>query len=195
MTHSVHTATAEIAASADQLKSSLNGIGALGDQFSSKLVNAFDQVAIKGKSLDTTVKSLAVSFADLALKAALKPLEAGLGGIFSQLTSGLTSGFGGASASSGPLPQPFAAGGVISSPVNFPLGNGQAAIAGEQGAEAILPLTRGPDGQLGVRSGGGGGGGNITFNISTPDAASFQRSQTQIAAMLQRGLAAGQRNL
>jgi len=194
MTHGIHTATAEIAASTDQLKSSLQGIGSLGDQFASKLVNAFDQVAVKGKSLDATVKSLAVSFADLALKAALKPLESGLGSIFSQLLGGLNSSLTGGGQSASALPQPFAAGGVISSPVSFPLGDGRAAIAGEQGAEAILPLTRGPDGQLGVRSGGGGGG-NITFNISTPDVAGFQRSQTQIAALLQRGLAAGQRNL
>ena len=194
MTHSVHIATAEIAASAGQLKSSLDGIGSLGDQFSAKLVNAFEQVAVKGKSLESTVKSLALSFSDLALKAALKPLESGLGGIFNQLLGGLTGGLTGGASPGGGLPQPFANGGVISSPVSFPLGNGQTAIAGEQGAEAILPLSRGPDGQLGVRSGGGGGG-NITFNISTPDVASFQRSQTQIAAMLQRGLTAGQRNL
>ena len=194
MTHNVHTATAEIAASTDQLKSSLNGIGALGDQFASKLVNARDQVAVKGKALDSTVKSLALSFADLALKAALKPLESGLGGIFDQLLSGLTSGLAGGGSGGGGLPVPFAQGGVISSPVSFPLGGGGTAIAGEQGSEAILPLTRGPDGQLGVRSGGGGGV-NVTFNVSTPDVAGFQRSQTQIAAMMQRGLAAGQRNL
>ena len=70
MTHSIHTATSELAASTDQLKNSLNGIGSLGDQFAAKLVNAFDQVAVKGKSLESTVKSLAQSFADLALKAA-----------------------------------------------------------------------------------------------------------------------------
>ena len=193
MTRSIHTATSEIAASTDQLKSSLNGIAGLGDQFASKLVGAFEQVAIKGKSLETTIKSLALGFADLALKAALKPLESGLGSIFNQLLSGLTSSLTGGGAGGGGMTVPFAQGGVISSPVNFPLSDGRAAIAGEQGAEAILPLTRGADGQLGVRSAGGGGA-SITFNISTPDVAGFQRSQTQIAALLQRGLAAGQRN-
>ena len=194
MSNNVHSATAEIAASTDQLKSSLDGIGALGDQFASKLVSAFDQVAVKGKTLDATVKSLALSFADLALKAALKPLTSDLGGIFNQMLSGLTGGSSSGASGSGGLPVPFAQGGVVSSPVTFPLGGGATAIAGEQGAEAILPLARGPDGQLGVRSGGGGGP-SITFNISTPDVAGFQRSQTQVAAMLQRGLAAGQRNL
>ena len=194
MSNDIHTATAEISSSTKQLHSSLDGIGAIGDQFASKLVNAFDQVAVKGKTLDATVKSLALSFADLALKAALKPLTSDLGGIFDKILSGLIAGAaGGAAGAANSLPQPFAQGGVISSPVNFPLGGGATAIAGEAGAEAILPLSRGPDGQLGVRSGGGGP--NITFNISTPDVAGFQRSQTQLAAMLQRGLAAGQRNL
>jgi len=193
--HNIHAATGEIAASTGQLQSSLDGMAALGDQFSSKLVNAFEQVAVKGKNLESTIKSLAQSFSDLALKAALKPLTSGLGSIFDQAISGFSSMLSGSgAASSSSLPQPFADGGIISSPVSFPLGNGQTAIAGEQGAEAILPLTRGTDGQLGVRSGGGGGG-NVTFNISTPDIAGFQRSQTQIAALMQRGLAAGQRNL
>ena len=194
MPHDIHSRTAEISASADSLKSSLDGIGSLGDQFSSKLVNAFDQVAVKGKTLDATVKSLALSFADLALKAALKPLTSDIGGMFSQLFSGLGGGqAAGAGNTPASLPVPFALGGVVSSPVSFPLGSGATAIAGEQGAEAIMPLSRGPDGQLGVRSGGGGA--SIVFNISTPDVAGFQRSQTQVAAMLQRGLAAGQRNL
>jgi len=195
-THSVHIATSEVAASTDQLQTSLQGIGSLGDQFASKLVGAFDQVAVKGKALDSTVKSLALSFSDLALKAALKPLTSGIGSIFDQAISGLSAVLtgGGSAAPANALPTMFADGGVISSPVRFPLGDGATAIAGEQGAEAILPLTRGADGQLGVRAGGGGGGGNVTFNISTPDVAGFQRSSTQIAAMLQRSLALGQRN-
>ena len=63
-------------------------------------------------------------------------------------------------------------------------------LAGERGAEAILPLARGPDGALGVRAAGGGGI-SVTFNVSTPDADSFRRSETQIAALLAR--AVGQR--
>jgi phage-related minor tail protein len=193
MPTTLQAASAEIAANAEQLRGSLNGMASLGDQFSSRLVNAFEQVAVKGKSLESTIKSLGASLAELALKAALKPLESGLGSIFNQIFAGLLGGVG-SGATGGGLTVPFANGGVISSPVSFPLADGRAAIAGEQGAEAILPLTRGADGQLGVRSGGGGGA-TITFNISTPDAASFQRSQTQIAAMLQRGLSVGQRNL
>jgi phage-related minor tail protein len=93
-----------------------------------------------------------------------------------------------------PLPVPFAQGGVIASPIAFPLGGNRLGLAGERGPEAILPLARGPDGALGVRAQGQGAVA-ITFNITTPDADSFRRSETQIAALLARVVGSGQRNL
>ena len=66
---------------------------------------------------------------------------------------------------------------------------------GEAGPEAIMPLARGADGKLGVRAGGGGGAVQVTMNISTPDAAGFQRSQSQIAAEMSRAIQRGRRNL
>jgi phage-related minor tail protein len=69
-------------------------------------------------------------------------------------------------------------------------------LAGEAGPEAILPLARGADGRLGVRSQGSAGAGmTVTFNISTPDAESFRRSEGQIASMLARATRRGERNL
>jgi hypothetical protein len=47
-----------------------------------------------------------------------------------------------------------------------------------------------------VRADGGAGGGvAVTFNITTADADSFRRSETQIAALLARAVGQGQRNL
>ena len=65
---------------------------------------------------------------------------------------------------------------------------------GEAGPEAILPLQRGPDGALGVAAGTGGGA-SIVFNVTANDAASFMRSEGQIAAMLTRAVGRGQRGL
>ena len=45
-----------------------------------------------------------------------------------------------------------------------------------------MPLARGPDGRLGVRSGGGGRPMSVTVNVSTPDAESFRRSEAQVSA-------------
>jgi phage-related minor tail protein len=64
---------------------------------------------------------------------------------------------------------------------------------GEAGPEAIMPLTRGADGRLGV-SAQGGQRVTVNMNISTPDAQGFQRSQAQIAAQVNRAIARGNRN-
>lgn len=58
---------------------------------------------------------------------------------------------------------PFAAGGVIDRPVVFPFAQG-IGLAGEAGPEAIMPLKRGPGGDLGVEAVGGGGGLTVEIN-------------------------------
>jgi phage-related minor tail protein len=189
----LETWTVAITADTGDLETKLRAATGAGRQFSSALTTAFDGLAIKGKSLGDVLSGLALSLSKMVLQAALKPLDQGLNSIFSCLLSGAGIG-GGASAPAG-LPTPFATGGVIQSPVSFPLSAGRTGIAGERGAEAILPLARGPDGRLGVASSGGGSGVNVTFNVQATDAESFARSQTQIAALLSRTVAMGQRNL
>lgn len=166
-----------------------------GRQFSNVLVNAFEGIAIKGRGVGDVLKSLALGLSNLVLKAALKPLGQGFGSLLTDLFSG-NFGFAKGSAFQQGLPVPFAKGGVIGSPVAFPLGSGRMGIAAERGAEAIMPLSRGPDGRLGVAAQSLAGGGlNVVFNVSSPDADSFRRSETQVAAMLARAVALGQRNL
>ena len=92
------------------------------------------------------------------------------------------------------LVMPFAHGGVVGAPTYFPLGRGLG-LMGESGAEAVMPLARGPDGRLGVRSGGGGRPVSVTVNIATPDAESFRRSEAQVSASLARAVARGQRGM
>jgi len=56
-------------------------------------------------------------------------------------------------------------GGVYNSPQVFAFARG-AGVFAEDGPEAILPLSRGSDGKLGVNSNGGGGSGvNVTVNL------------------------------
>ena len=58
----------------------------------------------------------------------------------------------------------FAAGGVVNSPTYFPMPNG-VGLLGESGPEAILPLTRGSDGKLGVSTSEGSGPNEVTVVI------------------------------
>lgn len=171
----------------------MRGATRIGNQFSTALINAFEGIAIKGKSLGDVFKSLALSLSQIVLKAALKPLTSGLGGFVQELLGGGMAFAKGGVLQQG-MPVPFASGGIISSPISFPLAGGRRGIAGEKGAEAIMPLVRGADGRLGVMAEGHGGPA-ITINIVTPDVESFRSSQSQVAAMIARAAATGQRNL
>ena len=166
--------------------------------FGGGLRRAFDGVIFDGQRLSDAMRGLARSLADTLYSAALRPVQGALGGALAQIVGQVFGGllpFGqGAGFAQGRV-MPFAQGGVVSGPVGFPMRGGMG-LMGEAGPEAILPLTRGADGKLGVRAGGGGGRAvNVTFNIQTPDVAGFQRSQSQIAAQVTRLLASGQRNV
>lgn len=159
------------------------------------LTSALEAVALRGKSLGDVFQDLTLSLSQAALKSAFQPLQSNFASIFSGLfTGGAVTPFAKGGAFQGGLQIPFASGGVIASPVSFPLANGKTGLAGERGAEAIMPLTRGPDGRLGVAASGASSP-TITVNITTPDIDSFRRSETQMAALLARAVSQGQRNL
>ena|SRR5919108_1538832 len=193
MDEPVETWTVAVTADTSSLQQELAIAGRYGRQFSTALINAFEGVAVRGRSLSEALRSLASSLSRMALQAAFQPLEQGFASLFRGLFSGgLAFAKGGVVQNA--LPIPFAAGGVIASPIAFPLAGGRMGLAGERGAEAIMPLARGPDGRLGVRAEGRGAL-SVTVNVTTPDAESFRRSETQIAALLARAVALGQRNL
>ncbi len=63
----------------------------------------------------------------------------------------------------------FASGGVLDRPTRFFSAGGEANVAGEAGNEALLPLRRMPNGDMGVATGGGGGGGGgHTITVHAP---------------------------
>jgi phage-related minor tail protein len=179
------------------LKHHLDDADKAGQRFARTLTSAFEGVALKGKSLGDVFKGVALSLSQIVLRAAFAPLEKGVGSFVATALRGIGigGGAGGATGFKSGGVVPFASGGVISNPMTFPLSGGRTGLAGEAGPEAIMPLRRGPDGRLGVAAAGGGAGPNITINISTPDAESFRRSETQVAAMIARAAQLGQRNL
>jgi phage-related minor tail protein len=186
------TLTVTIDADTRPLEASLADVAKAGARFSSALSHSFADLIVRGKSFGDVLRSLALKLSEIALQAAFKPLTDAIGGALAGLVSGAFFARGGVIQRG--MPVPFAQGGVIASPVAFPLAGNRLGVAGERGPEAILPLSRGPDGRLGVRADGGGSL-NVTFNIATPDVDSFRRSETQLAALLARAVAQGQRNL
>ena len=173
----------------------LQRVTGLGDQLGKSLTQAFEGVALRGKSLKDVVSSLGQDLSRMTFQSVFQSSQPGTSSLLQGLLSngnnanglsGLASAFG--------FPLPFARGGVVSSPTYFPLAGGRAGVMGERGAEAILPLQRGSDGRLGVATQGGSSV-NVNFNVTSPDAEGFQRSQTQISAMLARAVSRGERNL
>jgi phage-related minor tail protein len=164
--------------------------------FASAMSRAFSQAVVGGKQFDDVLKGLALRLSGMAVSAAFKPIASGIASGLNQLLSGLFGNVGGAASMAGAMGaiKPFAAGGVIGTPTYFPLMSGGVGLAGEAGAEAILPLARGADGRLGVAAEGARAT-SITVNIATPDAESFRRSESYITGQIARAVARGQRSL
>jgi len=194
MTDTVASLSVRIGADTTDARQKLKELERLGESFGSWITGAFEDAVFAGDSLSDTLRGLALDLSQLTLRSALEPLNAAIGSGFASLFAGLTP-FAQGGVVGTPMPKPFAQGGVIAAPTAFPLGGGRTGLAGEAGPEAILPLARGSDGRLGVRADNGGGTVTVTMNISTPDADSFRRSETQIGAMLSRAVSRGQRNL
>lgn len=169
---------------ASELRAEMQDLNRLADAFGQKLVTSLAGAVIHGRKLSDVFRGLALSLANQALSMALKPLGQVLGGLFANARGNVIS--------AGRV-TPFATGGVVNSPVLFPL-RGGTGLMGEAGPEAIMPLSRGRDGKLGVRMGGAAAA-QVTINISTPDVQGFRQSQAQVAAMVARAVERGQRNL
>ena len=160
--------------------------------FSSSITAAFKAAVTGGRSFETVLDTLALKLASIAFDRALQPVSNIIGNAIGAAFSGAGLADGGIIA--GGRLKPFARGGVLDAPTVFPLGQGLG-LAGEAGPEAVLPLTRGRDGRLGVASDGGGRQTVINVHIATPDAEGFRRSEAQVTAMLARAVGRGRRGL
>jgi phage-related minor tail protein len=180
----------DLSGTVDKTNISTKALGVSANQFAKAMSKAFGNAVAGGKQFDDVLKSLALRLSNLALKQAFKPLAKDLAGGLGSLFGGI----GGASPSAPAGLTPFANGGVIGAPSYFPLASGGIGLAGEAGPEAIVPLSRGSDGRLGV-SMAGGAPPNISVQIVAPDPASFRRSEAYLTGQIARAVARGQRNL
>jgi phage-related minor tail protein len=130
------------------------------------------RAVLAGKvSMDQLVNAILADFDRISTRQFIeKPIESVIGSLFSSLLS-----IGGAKAAGGPVDA------------------GVAYLVGEQGPELFVPQASGaivPNGGVAQAQRP-----QIVLNVAARDAQSFLKSETQIAAMLSRALARGQRNL
>lgn len=184
--------TVRIDADTAPFEHALQNLEKLSASFGSQLSGALRSAAVSGRDLDDILRRIGLNLAGLALEQGLKPLQSLAGGLFSSLFGGLA---GLLPFARGGVPGhvvPFASGGVVSAPSYFPLGR-NIGVMGEAGPEAILPLQRSADGRLGVAASGGNAGVSVVFNVTTPDAQSFRKSEAQVTGMLARAVSRGSR--
>lgn len=182
--------TVTIDADTAPFAAALADLDGLAQGFGSQLTGALKQAVVGGRELDDILRRVALNLAGMALNQGLAPLQSLLGSLFSGLLGGILP------FAQGGVPgraMPFAAGGIVAQPTYFQAGR-TLGLMGEAGAEAIMPLQRTSDGRLGVAAQGGGAP-TIVFNVTTSDAASFRKSEAQIAGMLARAASRGARTI
>jgi phage-related minor tail protein len=133
--------------------------------------NTIARAAVSGKlSMDQLVSAILADFERIAISQFIvKPIE----GVVSSIASSLLP-IGGALASGGPVSA------------------GETYLVGEKGPELFTPSGAGSitsNADLKAQ------GPQIVVNVQTQDAQSFLKSRSQIAAMMSRALARGQRNM
>ncbi|MEM0935054.1 MAG: phage tail tape measure protein [Pseudomonadota bacterium] len=182
---------AELARMRVSMSQAQGSVTSLSSSISGGLRRAFDGLVFDGLKASEALQIVGQSIVNATYSAAIRPVTSHLGGL---LGAGLGAlGFAQGGAFSQGKVMPFAQGGIVSSPTAFPM-RGGTGLMGEAGPEAILPLERGADGRLGIKSQGGGRPVQVVMNVTTPDVESFRRGQGQIAAQVGRALARGQRN-
>ncbi len=166
------------------IRATLDGISASAGNVSVSLNKAFTGASSNARLFQTSLAGVANSLSNLLVGLGASMLSNGL----SSIAGSLFGGGGGVSVA------PFADGGIVASPTFFGAG-GSVGLMGERGAEAIVPLARGPNGQLGLAANGAVRPMNVTVNIATQDIESFRRSETQVGAALARAISRGRRAL
>ena len=177
------TSSAFAAQDLNAIRQALDGIAISSDNVAKSLARTFASAIANGRSFNDTLSTLATSLSRVALNTGAQ-----------SLVSGATSWLGNALSGLSGSVAPFAEGGIVASPTMFGMGS-SFGLMGERGAEAILPLSRGPNGQLGIAAQSAQAPVSVTVNIAAADAESFRKSEGQITSALARAVARGQRSL
>lgn len=144
------------------------------------MVNVLGSAITEAESFEEALKRIGVQLAQLAITDLFSQNSVILGAL--GFAGGL---FAKGGAFKGGRVTPFAQGGVVSSPTLFPMSGG-AGLMGEAGPEAIMPLSKGPDGKLGIKAEVGGRAGPAS-NVFHIDARGAQEGVSkQIADALDR---------
>ncbi|MCT4654835.1 MAG: phage tail tape measure protein [Cohaesibacter sp.] len=198
MDTTIESLAVEISADMRKFTKDLDLAKGQADQLGRHFSKAIEGALSGTKSLESIFRQLAVSMSKSLFQAGIAPLQKGLSGALSQATSGLVSSllpFAKGGVFAGGSVTPFANGGIVSAPTAFPMRSG-IGLMGEAGPEAIMPLKRGADGRLGVQGAQNAGATvSVVMNITTPDAASFAKSENQIAIKLARAVGRGRHGL
>jgi len=146
---------------------SLNGLqvamGNLASQGISRLVDGIAEGELNFKQFaQSFVREVTVMIAKMII---LKALASSIGGPFGALLAG---GFAKGGAFENGV-QKFASGGIVNQPTLFPTARGMG-LMGEAGDEAIMPLTRTRNGDLGVKT-------EVNVNITNKAGVDVQASQ------------------
>lgn len=169
------TVTVSVAADTSAFDRALDDLQKRSAYFGNSLTNALKGATTSGKGLEDVLRKLAGDLAGMALNSGLSSLK--------NMASSMFAGFSGLFGNIGAI-TPFAKGGVVASPTYFGLSGGLG-VAGEAGAEAIVPLARGSDGRLGIAAGAASAKPvQVVFNMTSADASSFRKSEAQLSSML-----------
>ena len=141
-------------------------------QFATSLLSDMARIIIQQFVVKQLAEAIGNLFGGPKVSAASGPINIGYGGGFMPPAIGSANGnvFG----ANGIVP--YAMGGIVNRPTLFPFANGGAigtGLMGEAGPEAIMPLTRGANGKLGVMAAGGGTT-NVVVNVDASGGSTTQ---------------------
>jgi len=195
----------------DPINQVLAGAQAIGEAFSTSFKGLIDGSMSAQQALAGFFKNIANYFLDMASQMIAKYIQMQIIGLAQKLLPGMFGGIFGASGppdlSGSAISVPnqysyglgpnilasangnvfaqngiirYAKGGIVDRPMVFPFAKG-IGLMGEAGPEAIMPLRRGRDGNLGVMSSGGGTT-NVVVNVDA-SGSSVEGNQSQAKAL------------